>query len=210
MILVSAGCLMAVIFHGTGWAQGMMGMRGGGSCSGMRGMMQRMMGDILPPLSPAQLPDPNSGGAQLLNEFCTQCHNLPGPGLHTAAQWPAVMERMNRRMQGTGQGGMMSGCVQPPNPQEYSTILAYLQENAQKPLAHGLSPYLESEAGQAFHQVCSQCHPLPSPSQHTAAQWPSVVARMRGYMTSSGRAVPTEKKMSEIIKFLQEHSSSDK
>ena len=74
-----------------GWAQGMMGGHGGMmDREGMREMMQNMMGDMLPPMNPDQLPDPDSKGARLLQQFCTQCHNLPGPGMHTAAEWPAV------------------------------------------------------------------------------------------------------------------------
>lgn len=66
--------------------------------------MQDMMGDVLPPeIDPALLPDSQSQGALLLVRYCSQCHNLPGPGSHTAEEWPAVEERMNLRMQ------MMSG-----------------------------------------------------------------------------------------------------
>jgi cytochrome c5 len=56
---------------------------------GMREMMQRIMGDVLPPgMDPALLPEPKSEGARLLTGYCNQCHNLPGPGMHIAAEWP--------------------------------------------------------------------------------------------------------------------------
>ena len=46
-------------------------MMGGGDMKGMREMMQRMMGDVLPPgIDPALLPLPDSAGAQLLTRYC--------------------------------------------------------------------------------------------------------------------------------------------
>lgn len=69
---------------------------------GTRGMMQHMMGDILPPMNPQQLPEPNSKGAVLLQQFCTQCHALPDPEKHTAHEWPAVVDRMKGYMESMG------------------------------------------------------------------------------------------------------------
>ncbi|MBI3902409.1 MAG: hypothetical protein HY306_05615 [Nitrosomonadales bacterium] len=52
--------------------------------------------------------------------------------------------------------------------------------------------------------ICTQCHKLPNPSQHTAAQWPGVIARMMTYMqTGSGRTLPEEKERENIIHFYQ-------
>ena len=55
--------------------------------------------DIMPPglVAPAEL---GSQGAQLLQRYCTQCHNLPGTGRHTAEEWPALLERMLSVWQG--------------------------------------------------------------------------------------------------------------
>ena len=187
-----------------GWAQGMMGVHGDMmDREGMREMMQNMMGDMLPPMNPDQLPDPDSKGAQLLQQFCTQCHNPPGPGLHTAAEWPAVVGRMDRRMQ-------MMGQTEAPDKQELATILGYLQAHAQKPLATRLAPSLETAVGKAFRDVCSQCHALPDPGQHTAKKWPGVVERMKGYMESMGKQVPDEKTLREILGFLQRNAYGGK
>ncbi len=210
-------CLLtvAVIVSVTGatcsWAQGMMGehdgMMGG---EGMREMMQNMMGDVVPPMDPTHLPDPNSQGAQLLQQFCTQCHYLPGPGLHTAAEWPTVVYRMDRRMQMMSQHGMMMGRIEAPDKQELAIILGYLQAHAQKPLTTQLATALETPAGKAFRRVCSQCHALPDPAQHTAKKWSGVVERMKGYMKSMGKQVPDEKTLSEILGFLQRNAGGEK
>lgn len=188
-----------------GWAQGMMGGEG------MREMMRNMMGDMLPPMNPDQLPDPDSKGALLLQQFCTQCHNLPGPGLHTAAEWPAVVGRMDRRMQMMSrQGMMMMGRIEAPDKQELATILGYLQAHAQKALDTRLAPGLETAAGKAFRDFCSQCHALPDPGQHTAKKWPEVVERMKGYMESMDKRVPDEKTLREILGFLQRNAYGGK
>lgn len=190
-----------------GWAQGMMGERGGMmGCEGMRDMMQNMMGDVVPPMDPALLPGPNSRGAQLLQRFCTQCHYLPGPGLHTVKEWPAVVGRMDRRMQMMSGRGMMMGTIEAPDKQELATILGYLQAHAQKPLTTRLAPALETPAGKAFRSVCSQCHAVPNPAQHSAKKWPYVVERMKGYMKSMGKQVPDEKTLREILGFLQQNA----
>jgi len=101
-----------------------MGMMGQGN---MKGMMNRMMGDQLPPgIDAADLPDPQSRGAHLLTRYCTQCHDLPPPALHTAAEWVKVLDRMERHMH------MMArtGSTQNPTEQEQVTILNYLQRHA--------------------------------------------------------------------------------
>lgn len=210
---LAAGFVLVAAGSGVSRAQGMMGGRDGMmGGEGMREMMQRMMGDMLPPpMDPAYLPDPKSEGARLLRQFCTQCHYLPGPGLHTAAEWPAVVERMNRRMQMMSRRRMMMmGEIEAPAEGELASIQSYLQAHAQKPLPERLFPALASEAGKTFRGVCSQCHVLPDPAQHTAAEWPAVVERMKGYMTSMGKTVPDERTVGEIIGFLQRHGRSEK
>lgn len=182
---------------------------GGGHGSMMRDMMQRMMGDILPPgIDPALLPEPRSAGAQLLKEFCTQCHHLPGPGMHTAAEWPQVINRMNRRVQMMG-GRMMHGMMgfEVPTEAELKTLTEYLQKHAQRPIDTAKYADLSTPAGKLFSTTCSQCHALPDPKQHTAQEWPSVVLRMQTNMTAMGKPVPDEAKTKAIIGFLQQHGS---
>lgn len=60
-----------------------------------------------------------------------------------------------------------------------------------------------SSAEAAFASTCSQCHGLPSASQHTPAQWPAVVQRMEQYMTSSGITPPDATTTNAIVHYLQ-------
>ena len=95
---------------------------------------------------------------------------------------PAAAQMMGGGMMG---GGMMSGEGRPEN---------------QPP------PDLQSSAGRAYARTCAQCHALPSPEQHTAAQWPGVVRRMERIMLSTGRPMPSHKTLEVIVKYLQDHA----
>jgi len=132
------------------------GMMGGGMMmdrAGMKEMMKNMMGAQLPPgLDPAFLPEPRSSGAQLLVRYCTQCHELPGSGLHTADEWPSVADRMARRMR-------MMRDIKVPDNDELRTLVAYLQQHAQMPIDRARYTDLSAPAGKLFEATCSQCHP---------------------------------------------------
>ena len=173
-----------------------------------------MLERILPPtFELRQLPDPNSRGARLLVQYCVQCHNLPNPAMHHAAKWPAVFERMVVRMRGKGNMGelmheMMAG-VQAPSEAEAGVLLAYLQRNAQKPMDLKKYPEVLAPEGRSFKLACEQCHVLPDPQRHTAAEWPAVVARMEKNIEWMNRVVgnqhpPGEPQLSieEINAFL--------
>jgi len=177
-------------------------------------MLQR----ILPPtFAPAQLPQPRSQGARLVLRYCVQCHNLPNPAMHDARRWPSVLERMVLRMRGKGNMGvlmaeMMAG-VQAPDEEEYRVLLAYLQRNAQKPLDPSKYPEVASAAGESFRLACRQCHVLPDPKRHTAAQWPAVVERMQENMQWMNRVVGNQPipgepqlRIEEINAFLVRHA----
>ncbi len=174
----------------------------------MREMMQRMMADVLPPGLPAeQLPAPTSRGAGLLNRYCTQCHALPGPGMHTAGEWPAVVDRMRGRMEMHGQ--MMGGLAM-PSPAELGDIRAYLQKHAQKALPRSRYGILTEAGGPAFRQTCTQCHALPDPRQHTASEWLPVVARMQRHMAVMRKPVPDPATVERISDFLARHARDAK
>jgi len=136
-------------------------------CDGQMGIM----GEQMPPgIDPANLPDPQSEGARLIQRYCSQCHNLPAPGIHTAAEWPNVVARMNHRMQMmSGRGGMwMMRNTKAPSEQELDTLIIYLQANALEVLEVTRHPDIDTTpAGIAFQQTCSRCHGLPDPSAHS-------------------------------------------
>lgn len=178
-----------------------------------------MLARILPPtFAVEQLPARDTRGAELVIEYCVQCHNLPNPAMHHAAKWPGIVERMVVRMQGKGNLGtlmkeMMAG-VKAPTGEERAQLLAYLQRYAQRPLDPRKYPDIESDAAKSFRLACQQCHALPDPQRHTAAEWPAVVARMEKNMLWMNRVVgskpdPDEPQLriEEIISYLQKHAA---
>ena len=173
---------------------------------------------ILPPGFEADmLPEPASRGAQLTLRYCVQCHNLPNPAMHEARKWSPIVERMVSRMQGRGNMGrlmaaMMAG-VQAPDPDDAKLLVAYLRRHAQKPLDPARYPEVNSPAGESFRHACAQCHTLPDPRRHAAAEWPAVVARMQKNMewmnrVVGSRPVPDEPqlKIEDINAFLMRHA----
>jgi len=153
-----------------------------------------MLERILPPgYDPAQLPAPESDGARLALRYCVQCHHLPNPAMHHAAKWPKVVERMVERMRGHGNMGRlmadMMGAVKAPNDAEVDRLVGYLQRYAQAPLDPRVVPQAYLVEGEAFRLACNQCHVLPDPRRHTAAEWPAVVTRMERNMAWMNRVV---------------------
>ena len=169
---------------------------------------------ILPPTFEAkQLPEPDSRGARLTIAYCVQCHNLPNPAMHDAARWPGVVARMVPRMEGKGNLGslmadMMAG-VHAPTREEERIIVAYLRKHGQKPIDVARYP----DINESFRAACSQCHVLPDPKRHSAAEWRAVVARMQENMEWMNRVVgsrPTrgepQLRVEEILAFLEKHA----
>ena len=195
---------------------GMMQMMGGGMMDQdrMKEMMQEMMSGRLPPgLPPEDLPEPDSPGAKLLNRYCTQCHNLPSPLMHTAEEWPEVEGRMIGRMEMmSGMKGMMQGMMgrgmmdmQAPAAEEQKALLAYLQRNALRPASlEALGPP-DTPGLALFQKTCSQCHALPDPGLHTPDEWPGVVERMQKNMEIMGKPVITGAEGDEIAGYLSQH-----
>lgn len=181
-------------------------MMGGGMIDPdqMKKMMQEMMGGRLPPgVKPEALPEPNSPGAKLLIRYCTQCHNLPGPAMHTAEEWPAVDGRMISRMEMmAGMKGMMMD-IQAPTVEERKTLLAYMQQHALRPASQEALGAPNAPGLNRFRRTCSQCHALPDPSLHTAQEWPGVVERMRKNMAIMGKPVITDQERDEIVGYLR-------
>jgi len=164
-----------------------------------RGQRWRMISSIgvgLPPANfePAELPEPHSRGAGLLQAYCVQCHWLPTPQMHAAEEWPVLLRRMSirsttlrDRLGGpftTGLIGevLMSGFTSSelPSAADADTLLAYLRRNA-LPTAKA-DELGDSPDARLFVARCSICHETPSPRAHTAAGWERVVARMQTNM----------------------------
>jgi hypothetical protein len=177
-----------------------------------------MLERILPPTFAAeQLPERDSRGAQLVVGYCVQCHNLPNPAMPHAAKWPGIVQRMVVRMEGKGNMGtlmaeMMAG-VKAPSAEDTREINSYLMRHAQKPLDPVRYPEVYRPSGEAFRLACNQCHTLPDPQRHTAAEWRAVVARMQENMEWMNRVVGSkpipgepELRVEEINAFLAKYA----
>ncbi len=188
----------------SGWASSMMG---GGMMNRdmMRGMMNQMMPDLVPPgVNPQDLPDPTSKGAQLLVYYCTACHNLPSPSMHSAPEWPIITDRMFRRMSRMSGGMMMN--IEMPSPEEQRIIVSYLESHGMKSVSPGTLPSPESKGAVFFKEFCSQCHALPDPKLHTPNEWAAVVEKMRGHMQAMNKKVIPEGEKKEVLSYLGSHA----
>ncbi len=65
-------------------------------------LLQYLQRYALRTFSGPSLPDAGSPGAGRFKTICNRCHALPDPGLHTAGEWPAVVERMRQNMKVMG------------------------------------------------------------------------------------------------------------
>lgn len=149
-------------------------------------------------LTEDKLPDPQSKGAMLFASYCSQCHNLPSPRMHSADDWPMRFEKMMDHamlMAGT------SPDVKIPVDKEKEEIISYLGKNGFKALPAD-APLLREP--QAFNVVwfCSACHAVPDPSQFPAKEWGKIVDRMNSYRKKQGREEMSNSDMKAVINFL--------
>lgn len=152
----------------------------------------------LPPpgVTSADLPEPNSRGAQLVGAYCGQCHNIPTPPMHSATDWPSIARRMWLRME------LLPPTlgVKVPTGAERFAILDYLNTNALKVSGSTLPPGAGREP---FSQVCSRCHALPDPRVHSREDWATVYARMERNMERMKVPPPTREQTTDILSYLQ-------
>lgn len=149
-------------------------------------------------LSANQLPDPQSKGAALYATYCSQCHNLPSPKMHSTGDWPMRFEKM------MDHALLMAGSssnIKIPADKEKTEIVSYLQKNgfrelpADSPLRTGY---------QVFNIIwfCSVCHAVPDPSQYPAKEWAKIVDRMNGFRKQQGRDEMSNADRQAVINFL--------
>lgn len=149
-----------------------------------------------PDVKPADLPEPNSKGAQLLIQFCAQCHSLPSPAMHSATDWPSIARRMWLRMEWLPP----KLGVKVPAMAERFAMLDYLTANALKVGAANLP---KGPGRETFELVCSRCHALPDPRVHSPVDWPAVFSRMQQNMERMKLAPLTRSQTSDILLYLQ-------
>jgi len=199
-LLLFIGCAIS-------WAAPEQSQDPGAAAGNTRDVMKSVMGSILPPgIDPAALPDPSGRGASLMRTYCVQCHNLPSPGLHTGAEWPGVVARMQDRIMRVNEAERNLVTARPLNTQELTDLLHYLKLHGYQPLDVSRYPDIDSDIGKAFRQVCSQCHMLPDPKLHTETEWKEVVMRMRKNMETLGVTQGDDDAIAKVMGFLQTHA----
>ena len=155
----------------------------------------------LPPpgVSPDDLPQAGSEGARLLVRYCTACHALPSPQIHSAMDWPLVARRMWLRIDGLAH----TRPVAVPASAERMVMLQYLIANALTVSGAAL-PAGPDRA--LFAATCARCHELPDPRQHAAEDWVAVVERMMQRMQTMLGDSLTPKDHDKIVQYLQSTS----
>jgi cytochrome c5 len=163
--------------------------------------------EVMPPgLDSRLLPQATSEGAKLLQTYCSQCHELPGPGRHTASDWPVVLKRMIVLMDVTSRFSGLLGHVQVPTAEEGRVLREYLLQQA-------LQPMVAQPVGfgaQAFVEQCSSCHALPDPGQHSSEEWSVVIKRMQNNMVIMKRKPPSPEVLLQVQSYLQQASTQSR
>ena len=158
--------------------------------------------EVMPPgIQPWDLPHPQSQGASLLQTYCSQCHELPGPGRHTAEEWHAVLDRMNLLMDVASRFGGLMGKVKVPGPGDEEVLRAYLTDNA----LQAMQGDPRGIGATAFISHCGSCHALPDAGQHSLKEWPAVLKRMQRNMTVMKYSPPSRELMVQIQYFLEQN-----
>lgn len=167
-------------------------------------MKQMTSFDFPPGVAPEDLPEPDSQGVKLLQKYCTQCHEIFSPQMHSAEKWSSILQRVSWHMQQSigKKMGRMAG-MQAPTQQENEELLDYLKRYSLRAADQSRLNHLETPNGTAFQQTCAQCHALPAPEQYTAEQWPAVTARMRKNMDFMHKQPVQAEQETAILKFLQ-------
>lgn len=156
----------------------------------------------LPPagITPEDLPAAGSPGAESFERFCTACHALPSPAMHTAGDWPVVARRMWLRTENMDP----AFGVPVPDLGARLTILQYLIDHAFQVSGSDLPDLAGREE---FERTCAQCHDLPDPRQHGPDDWFVVARRMDQHMQDVLDRGMTADTLERIVQFLREAST---
>lgn len=92
----------------------------------------RGMGWMWAPNAAASLPEAGSKGARLVSKYCSQCHAVPSPSIHTPKEWSEVTARMQKHIGDQVQPSTGS-TVKIPSAEELAAITKYLGQHAAAP-----------------------------------------------------------------------------
>ncbi len=157
----------------------------------------------LPPpgVTRADLPDPESEGAHLHERYCTACHALATPQIHSAADWPRVFRRMWLRIEGLTDPHR----VPIPSSAERTVMVRYFIEHAIRVSSVTLPPGPDRAL---YVAVCSRCHEIPDPRQYPSADWAAVVERMDAHLATMLNQPLTPDARSKIVAYLDAASAT--
>lgn len=156
--------------------------------------------EIMPPgLTPELLPNAGGPDAVLMETYCTQCHALPGPGRHTAEQWPQALDRMFVLMDVADRFGGLLGNVKTPSLVERDQLSRYLVLFSLK----AITTKPQGVGATAFENHCGGCHALPDPAQYSHLDQSSLIKRMQHNMEVMKYAPPSADTMMQIQLYLQ-------
>jgi cytochrome c5 len=151
----------------------------------------------------ADLPEPDSPGAQLTAKFCGQsCHGIPAPSSHSAQDWPVVLRRMWLRM---GRLDSATYHIQVPTDPERIVLVEYMLAHALQVSAGALP---DAPGKNLFVSKCGACHGLPDIKQHSSEDWAAVVRRMNTRMEKMLGTPLSQDEMQRIVVYLQTATKS--
>lgn len=163
--------------------------------------------EVMPPgLDSNLLPDAGGSGALLMETYCTQCHSLPGPGRHTAEEWPQVLDRMFVLMDVADRFGGLLGNVKTLSSSERDQLNSYLVLHSLKSTT--IKP--QGVGAAAFENHCAGCHAMPDLAQYQHLDQSSLIKRMQRNMAVMKYTPPTTDAMMQIQLYMQNsHNAVD-
>jgi len=70
-------------------------------------------------------------------------------------------------------------------------------------------PEMDSQAFQNYRAQCSECHVPPRTTTHTAAEWPSVIARMQQHRVQRRIAPMQASEMTAVRDYLVRNAAEE-
>ena len=185
--------------------------------NGQRWRLVASTGTGLPPSSYrlADLPEPEARGAALQQVYCVQCHGVASPKMHSAAEWPILLRRMNMRtrtlrdrlageqVEGAVDEMLMAGLqtANIPTAEDQDSLVAYFTR-------HALPAAEPAEIGNGpddllYLEYCSLCHETPSRTAHGPEGAEALVYRMSAMMQILGMTPPSDAEKQRLISYVQ-------
>jgi cytochrome c5 len=185
--------------------------------NGQRWRLVASTGTGLPPTSYrlADLPEPEARGAALQQVYCVTCHGVASPKMHSAAEWPILLRRMNmrtrtlrdrlagERVEDAVDEMLMAGLqsANTPTAEDQDSLIAYFTR-------HALPAAEPGEVGDApddllYLEYCSLCHETPSRTAHGPEGSEALVFRMSAMMEILGMASPSDAEKQRLVGYLQ-------